>query len=183
VGDFERRNSHNCAIDRSMSDAENINFYANDLRLSSECHRSKSACALNTNEDVIKFQSKPIPRRSLPCNITVFQRNSRMTMSMKRRFELREQRATKRMLLIMICFCVCWIPFLFMYILRSICEQCEMNHHLVAAIIWLGYFNSSLNPVLYTLFNDDFRSAFKKIMGIATHDKSKRINIRRKRKP
>ena len=31
-------------------------------------------------------------------------------------------------------------------------------------ITWLGYVNSTLNPIIYTVFNLDFRVAFKKIM-------------------
>jgi hypothetical protein len=90
-----------------------------------------------------------------------------MTTSMRRRFQLREQRATKRMLLIMACFYVCWVPFTLMYMLRALCSRCPvLNDHVTAAIIWLGYANSSLNPLLYTLFNDDFRKAFKKLLRI-----------------
>ncbi|KAL8570240.1 hypothetical protein ACOMHN_029940 [Nucella lapillus] len=90
-----------------------------------------------------------------------------MNISMRRRFQLREQRATKRMLLIMACFFVCWVPFTLMYMLRSLCPQCpHLGDHLTAFIIWLGYVNSSLNPLLYTLFNDDFRKAFKKLLGM-----------------
>ena len=29
---------------------------------------------------------------------------------------------------------------------------------------WLGYVNSALNPIIYTIFNGEFRKAFKKIM-------------------
>lgn len=127
------------------------------------CHRSKSANVLSSSDEdgSLNFQ-----RPSLPCLLTKFGRNSKMTQSMKRRFELREQRATKRMLLIMACFCMCWMPFVVMYITRSLCHQCHMNTHFVAAIIWLGYVNSSLNPILYSLFNDDFKAAFKRILGM-----------------
>jgi hypothetical protein len=94
-------------------------------------------------------------------------RPHRMTTSMRRRFQLREQRATKRMLLIMACFYVCWVPFTLMYMLRALCSRCPvLDDHVTAAIIWLGYANSSLNPLLYTLFNDDFRKAFKKLLRI-----------------
>ncbi|XP_076463546.1 octopamine receptor 2-like [Babylonia areolata] len=94
-------------------------------------------------------------------------RRNHMTTSMKRRFQLREQRATKRMLLIMACFFVCWIPFTLMYMLRSLCAHCKpVDDHVAAFIIWMGYVNSSLNPLLYTLFNDDFRKAFKKLLRI-----------------
>lgn len=165
VLDFERRNSHNAAIQRSTSDTACLGSTTQEYKLSSACYRSKSASALTSGEEEKKCLMVPIQqRRSLPCSMSIFRRNSQMTTSMKRRFELREQRATKRMLLIMACFCVCWMPFLFMYVLRSVCRTCIMNKHFIAAIIWLGYANSSLNPVLYTLFNDDFRNAFKKLL-------------------
>lgn len=161
--DLDRRFSHSPVIQRSASEMGNIDANKHELALPPVCHRSKSANVLSMDDE--SLAAPTIPRRSLPNNVTGLSRNNRMTLSMKRRFELREQRATKRMLLIMACFCVCWMPFLFMYILRSVCDTCDMNQHLVAAIIWLGYVNSSLNPVLYTLFNDDFRGAFKRLIG------------------
>ena len=82
----------------------------------------------------------------------------------KQKYELREQRATKRMAMIMACFCFCWWPFLFMYVIRSFCKACTIDMHFQAAIIWLGYANSSINPVLYTIFNEDFRKAFQRIV-------------------
>lgn len=92
---------------------------------------------------------------------------SHLTASMKRRFELREQRATKRMALIMVCFIVCWMPFFLMYIARSLCNHCYVNYHLQAALTWLGYVNSALNPILYTIFNEDFRRAFQRMLGLS----------------
>ncbi|KAG8230262.1 hypothetical protein J437_LFUL013964 [Ladona fulva] len=33
---------------------------------------------------------------------------------------------------------------------------------------WLGYMNSFVNPVIYTIFNPEFRKAFKKLMSMGT---------------
>lgn len=114
-----------------------------------------------------------IHRFSLPWQM---ERHNHMTTSMRRRFQMREQRATKRMLLIMASFFVCWVPFTTMYMLRSLCPQCRhLDEHVTAFIIWLGYANSALNPVLYPLFNDDFRRAFKKILTFSTRDRPSRF--------
>lgn len=34
-------------------------------------------------------------------------------------------------------------------------------------VTWLGYVNSSLNPLIYTIFNAEYRKAFKKLLCIA----------------
>ncbi|RUS87794.1 hypothetical protein EGW08_004459 [Elysia chlorotica] len=194
--DIKRRHSHNVAftvleIPRDQDTPGAVPHSG----LRSFVQRSQSANVLNLRRSsqqqstrqggVFSFLSIPLsfPRRSSGCPDSNpgrrLDRNSRLTVSMKRRFEQREQRATKRMLLIMASFCVCWMPFLVMYVMRGVCETCYMNQHLVAAIIWLGYVNSSLNPVLYTLFNDDFKAAFKKMMGLsASPHKGRRTRAR-----
>ena len=35
---------------------------------------------------------------------------------------------------------------------------------MVSLIAWLGYVNSLLNPLIYTVFNPDFRRAFRRIL-------------------
>nr|CAH7762063.1 unnamed protein product [Callosobruchus chinensis] len=35
---------------------------------------------------------------------------------------------------------------------------------MVSICLWLGYFNSTLNPIIYTIFSPEFRHAFKKIL-------------------
>ncbi|XP_013400459.1 tyramine receptor 1 [Lingula anatina] len=90
--------------------------------------------------------------------------SSTLVSHQQRRFEYREMRATKRMALIVACFIVCWLPFFAMYITRSWCKDCNIDVNLQTFLIWLGYANSALNPILYTLFNKDFRRAFQHII-------------------
>ncbi|KAJ8943081.1 hypothetical protein NQ314_009830 [Rhamnusium bicolor] len=73
----------------------------------------------------------------------------------------KEKRATLILGLIMGSFIACWLPFFFMYILRLV-------YHIpgiaFSTAFWLGYMNSALNPVIYTIFNKDFRRAFRRIL-------------------
>uniref|UniRef100_A0A3Q3GVP2 Adrenoceptor alpha 2C n=1 Tax=Labrus bergylta TaxID=56723 RepID=A0A3Q3GVP2_9LABR len=41
---------------------------------------------------------------------------------------------------------------------------CKIPETLFKFFFWIGYCNSSLNPVIYTIFNRDFRRAFQKIL-------------------
>lgn len=52
------------------------------------------------------------------------------------------------------------------YLIVPFCESCSPSKHFVNFITWLGYVNSALNPVIYTIFNLEYRRAFKKLLGI-----------------
>ncbi|XP_021962608.2 probable G-protein coupled receptor No18 [Folsomia candida] len=83
----------------------------------------------------------------------------------KQRISLSKERKAARTLgIIMGVFVVCWLPFFLMYVIVPFCSSCEPGEKLVNAITWLGYVNSSLNPIIYTIFNMDFRKAFKKLL-------------------
>jgi len=75
----------------------------------------------------------------------------------------KEKRATLILGLIMGSFILCWLPFFLLYILTPICD-CHIPHIAFASAFWLGYMNSALNPVIYTIFNKDFRRAFRRIL-------------------
>lgn len=70
-------------------------------------------------------------------------------------------------------FLVCWVPFFTINIINAIClrydgrntnPMCHLDDILFSLFTWLGYINSFLNPVIYTIFNPEFRKAFKKIL-------------------
>ncbi|CAB0020171.1 unnamed protein product [Nesidiocoris tenuis] len=76
----------------------------------------------------------------------------------------KEKRATLILGLIMGSFIACWLPFFFLYILTPMCSICDIPDFAFAVAFWLGYMNSALNPVIYTIFNKDFRRAFRRIL-------------------
>lgn len=77
----------------------------------------------------------------------------------------RERKAAKTLAIITGAFVVCWMPFFVIAVLLPICaEECHISPVIVSLCLWLGYFNSTLNPILYTIFNQDFRNAFTRIL-------------------
>lgn len=77
----------------------------------------------------------------------------------------REKRFTFVLAVVMGVFVICWFPFFLSYSLKAVCpETCSIPEPLFKFFFWIGYCNSCLNPVIYTIFNKDFRKAFKRIL-------------------
>ncbi|CAL8389483.1 unnamed protein product [Arctogadus glacialis] len=76
----------------------------------------------------------------------------------------REKRFTFVLAVVIGVFVVCWFPFFFTYTLTALCDSCWVPNTLFKFFFWFGYCNSALNPIIYTIFNNDFRRSFKKIL-------------------
>lgn len=76
----------------------------------------------------------------------------------------RERKAAKTLAIITGAFVICWLPFFIMAILLSAYNPDGFNKYVIAFFLWLGYFNSTLNPIIYTIFSPEFRHAFKRIL-------------------
>uniref|UniRef100_A0A182XW87 G-protein coupled receptors family 1 profile domain-containing protein n=1 Tax=Anopheles stephensi TaxID=30069 RepID=A0A182XW87_ANOST len=50
-----------------------------------------------------------------------------------------------------------------LYVITSLCgdEACPCPDVVITVLFWIGYFNSTLNPLIYAYFNRDFREAFR----------------------
>ena len=85
--------------------------------------------------------------------------------AVEKQAQKRERKAARTLAVVTGTFLVCWLPFFIHALLRPFCtDRCYFSPLLVSVINWLGYFNSLLNPIIYTIFNPDFRSAFRKIL-------------------
>ncbi|KAM8707165.1 hypothetical protein ACLKA7_011287 [Drosophila subpalustris] len=73
----------------------------------------------------------------------------------------REHKAARTLGIIMGTFILCWLPFFLWYTLSMTCEVCQVPDIVVSILFWIGYFNSTLNPLIYAYFNRDFREAFR----------------------
>lgn len=77
----------------------------------------------------------------------------------------RERKAAGVLGIITGAFIACWLPFFIFAVVGPFCgPKCDLPRELFSFCLWLGYFNSSLNPVIYTIFNPSFRKAFHKIL-------------------
>lgn len=81
----------------------------------------------------------------------------------KRLCAARERKATKTLGIILGAFIICWLPFFVVTLVWAICKEC-FDPLLFDVFTWLGYLNSLINPVIYTVFNDEFKQAFQKLI-------------------
>ncbi|XP_076295752.1 dopamine receptor, D1 isoform X2 [Lasioglossum baleicum] len=60
-------------------------------------------------------------------------------------------------------FLICWVPFFCVNIVAAYCKTC-ISVRAFQVLTWLGYSNSAFNPIIYSIFNTEFREAFKRIL-------------------
>ncbi|XP_033756397.1 5-hydroxytryptamine receptor 1A-like [Pecten maximus] len=97
-----------------------------------------------------------------------FTLRSFLTKSTKMVSSSKEAKATKTLGVIMGGFVACWLPFFILAVIRPFCgaqeQYCSIPPWLGSVFVWLGYFNSFLNPLIYARFNREFRTPFKEIL-------------------
>lgn len=85
---------------------------------------------------------------------------------------LSEHKATRVLAVVFICFFFCWTPFFIANFIFGFCgqvstcsethptvilESCEPPVAISTLFLWLGYVSSTINPLIYTVFNKRFR--------------------------
>lgn len=77
----------------------------------------------------------------------------------------KERKAAKTLAIITGVFIVCWLPFFVLVFLTAVVlDPHSVSKKLSSVFLWLGYVNSLLNPVIYTIFSPDFRNSFKRML-------------------
>lgn len=88
----------------------------------------------------------------------------------------KEKKAALQLGVIMSAFILCWLPYFVLFMVIAFCSDC-VNPIVHTATIWLGYINSTLNPILYPLCNTNFKRAFKKMLGFGSKDRNGLVSV------
>ncbi|GMT06080.1 hypothetical protein PENTCL1PPCAC_28254 [Pristionchus entomophagus] len=74
-----------------------------------------------------------------------------------------ENKAQKTLGVMMGIYIVCWLPF-FIRALYCALFEVEPNTTFDVVVLWLGYSNSMLNPMIYCKYNKEFRVPFREML-------------------
>ncbi|XP_022648478.1 5-hydroxytryptamine receptor 2A-like [Varroa destructor] len=77
---------------------------------------------------------------------------------------LNERRATKVLGVVFLLFFVCWSPFFVLNVLQIPLGSDFFPGYMSTGFLWLGYMSSTVNPLVYTVFNRVFRSTFWQLL-------------------
>ncbi|KAG9346551.1 hypothetical protein JZ751_006862, partial [Albula glossodonta] len=76
----------------------------------------------------------------------------------------REHKATVTLAAVLGAFIICWFPYFTFFTSMGLRKVTKYNKTAYSVVLWLGYANSTLNPILYATLNRDFRAAFGQLL-------------------
>ncbi|XP_041372032.1 5-hydroxytryptamine receptor 4-like [Gigantopelta aegis] len=74
----------------------------------------------------------------------------------------RDTKAAKTVCIILGCFVGCWCPFFIVLVVDAVIGH-SLPYNVWTVSLWLGYFNSMMNPLLLYVFNKSFRHGFQRL--------------------
>lgn len=76
-----------------------------------------------------------------------------------------QRRITFTLLLVLLMFVLCWLPFVFLIVLATQnTGVAKLPYGLGVAAYWCGFLNSSINPIIFVIRNDRFREGYRDIL-------------------
>ncbi|XP_069035174.1 5-hydroxytryptamine receptor 2A isoform X1 [Lepisosteus oculatus] len=119
------------------------------------------------------LSSEKLFRRSLSREAGPYGRRTMQSIS-------NEQKASKVLGIVFFLFVVMWCPFFITNVLAVICKDtCDSNviGGLLNVFVWIGYLSSAVNPLVYTLFNKTYRSAFSRYIQCQYKEEKKPLQL------
>ncbi|XP_039934517.1 histamine H2 receptor [Hirundo rustica] len=77
---------------------------------------------------------------------------------------VKEHKATVTLAVVLGAFIVCWFPYFTVFTYRGVWGDSRVKGTPMSIVLWLGYANSALNPILYGTLNRDFRVAYQHLL-------------------
>ena len=76
-----------------------------------------------------------------------------------------EEKASRVLGVVFSTFVFCWAPFFILNLVVGVCgEVCSPPSFMFEMTLWLGYGSSTINPLIYTIFNVKFRRSFIRLL-------------------
>ncbi|XP_043927525.1 5-hydroxytryptamine receptor 2A [Protopterus annectens] len=91
-----------------------------------------------------------------------------------------EQKASKVLGIVFFLFVVMWCPFFITNVMAVICKDTcseQIIGDLLNVFVWIGYLSSAVNPLVYTLFNKTYRSAFSRYIQCKYKEEKKPLQL------
>ena len=99
------------------------------------------------------------PSTPLPTTTTFSKSSSSLALA-------RDRKAAKSLFILVFIFALCWCPYTFLTLIRALCKQPDecVSGLIYEITFWLLWFNSTINPLLYSFLHVKFRKAFYRIL-------------------
>ena len=107
------------------------------------------------------YFASPLGQNPINCNQAQDRRSA--TAKSQQKDTLRNKMAAKTTFMIVFAFAFCWLPYTLLSMTASVCKACNVKipYQVFDIFLMMGYFNSTINPLLYSFRTPRFVKAFR----------------------